>query len=311
MPRTIWKGAISFGLVHIPVVLHAATVRRGMDFDLVDKRTADPIGYRKINKTTGKEVTGEHIVRAFQYEKGHYVMLADEEIKSANVASTQTVEIVGFVGEQDVPFLYFDTPYYLAPDRRGEKVYALLREALVRTKTVAIARVVLHTKEHLAALVPQGDALVLETLRWAEEVVDNEALQSSGGAKKAGLTTRELQMAERLIEEMSTAWDPTLYHDRFREDVEALIERKVKAGKTHVIEQVTGSAPQRLPAPTSTEELTALLKGSLRALPAPKKAAKKATPAARKTASKTAKKVLKKSARKATKKTARKAARKS
>lgn len=286
MPRVIWKGAISFGLVHIPVVLHAASTRRGMSFDLVDKRTADPIGYKKINKTTGKEVSSEDIVRAFEYEKGHYVMLADDEIKRANVESTQTVEILAFVGEHEVPFTFLETPYYLAPDKRGAKVYALLREALVRTKKIGIARVVLHTKEHLAALVPLGKLLVLDTLRWAEEVVDGSTLEVPASAKSEGLTAREITMAEKLIEEMTTSWDPTQYHDRFREDVEALVERKVKAGKTHVIEDDGSSGAKRLPAPSSTADLTELLKNSLRKLPAPakpKKAAAKRATKARKT----------------------------
>lgn len=266
MPRIIWRGAISFGLVHIPVTLHAASVRRGMNFDLVDKRTADPIGYRKINKVTGKEVASEHITRAFEYAKGQYVMLADEEIKRANVESTQTVEITTFVDQHEVPFVFFDTPYYLAPDRRGSKVYTLLREALVRTNTIAIARVVLHTREHLAAVVPLGRLLILETLRWGEEVVEDSAIDAPATAKAAGVTTRELQMAEKLIADMSAPWDPGEYHDRFREDVEALVERKVKAGRTHLIEG-EAAPPKRLAAPTSTEELAALLKDSLRALP--------------------------------------------
>lgn len=268
MPRVIWKGAISFGLVHIPVVLHAASAHRGLSFDLVDKRSADPIGYRKYNKTTGKDVDNEHIVRAFEYEKGHYVMLSDEEIKSANAESTQTVDIVAFVDGTSVPFLYLETPYYLAPEKRGAKVYALLRESLLRSKKIGIAKVVLHTKEHLAAIVPLGKLLVLNTLRWADEVIDAGSLDLPAGGKSEALTARELQMAEKLIGEMTVDWEPADYHDRFREDVEGLIARKVKSGKTHVIDDGGTSTQKRLPAPTSTAELTALLKDSLRAVPA-------------------------------------------
>lgn len=278
MPRVIWKGAISFGLVHIPVVLHAASTRKGMSFDLVDKRTADPIGYKRINKTTGKEVTSENIVRAFEYEKGHYVMLGDEEIKGANVESTQTVDILGFVEEGAIPLAYVDTPYYLAPDKRGDKVYALLRDALVKAKRVGIASVVLHTKQHLAALIPLGHVLLLETLRWSDEVVDPSAMDvPKKTAKTAGVSDRELSMAVKLIEEMSSDFEPEQYHDSFREDIEALVERKVKAGKTHVIEDAHVPRPERLP--SGVVDLTELLKNSLKknvaALPAPKRAATK------------------------------------
>jgi DNA end-binding protein Ku len=306
MPRVIWKGAISFGLVHIPVVLHAASSHKGMSFDLVDKRTADPIGYKRINKSTGKEVTSDDIVRAFQYEKGRYVMLGDDEIKGANVESTQTVEILGFVDEGSVPPAFLETPYYLAPDKRGEKVYALLHEALVRTKKIGIASVVLHTKQHLAALMPVGHMLMLDTLRWGDEVIDPKSLEvPKTSPKSAGLTEKELTMAVRLVDEMSTDWDPSQYHDRFREDIEALVERKVKAGKTHVIEQ-GAPAPARLG--SGSIDLTELLKNSLRRPPtltepklaAPKKAAaKKAAPkkAAAKKASKPAARKTEKRAR--------------
>lgn len=278
MPRVIWKGAISFGLVHIPVVLHAASTSRGLSFDLVDKRTSDPIGYKKYNKTTGEEVSNDDIVRAFEYAKDSYVFLSDDEIRSANIASTQTVEIVNFVDYADVPFFFLDTPYYLAPDRRGDKVYALLRDALLRTKKIGIARVVLHTKEHLAALVPLGKLLILDTLRWSDEIVEPSGLEFPGTGKAAGVSAAEMAMAEKLIAEMSIAWDPAQYKDRFRDDIEDLVARKVKAGKTTVIE-AGEVADARLPATTSADDLTALLKGSLKQLPAgaKEKAARKTT----------------------------------
>ena len=152
MPRVIWKGAVSFGLVHIPVALYPATRSDDLDFDWLDRRTMDRVGYKRINKTTGKEVPREQIVRGYAYEKDRYVILTDEDIRAANPASTQTVDLLTFVDAAEIPFLYLDTPYFLAPDRRGEKVYALLREALTRSQKIGVANVVLHTKQHLSLI---------------------------------------------------------------------------------------------------------------------------------------------------------------
>jgi DNA end-binding protein Ku len=152
MPRAIWKGAISFGLVHIPVSLVSATSAQGVDFDWLDKRSMDPVGYKRINKATGKEVSKDNIVKGVAYEKGRYVLLSEEEIRSAHPKSTQTIEIIAFVASDQIPLQNIDTPYFLAPDKRGGKVYALLRETLKKTRKVALANVVLHTKQHLAAL---------------------------------------------------------------------------------------------------------------------------------------------------------------
>lgn len=154
MARAIWKGAISFGLVHIPVSLSAATSSQGIDFDWLDQRSMEPVGYKRVNKVTGKEIERENIVKGVEYEKGRYVVLSEEEIRAAHPKSTQTIEIFAFVDSQEIPLQHFDTPYYLAPDRRGGKVYALLRETLERTGKVALANVVLHTRQHLALLRP-------------------------------------------------------------------------------------------------------------------------------------------------------------
>lgn len=177
MPRTIWKGAVSFGLVHIPVALVPATTRQGIDFDWLDKRSMDRVGYKRINKTTGEDIDSENIVKGVEYEKGHYVVISDDEIKAAHPKATQTVDIVAFVDAKDISFLYIDTPYYLTPDRRGEKVYALLRETLIQTGKVGIANVVLRNKQHLAVVMPLGKALVMNTLRWADEVRGVEYLE--------------------------------------------------------------------------------------------------------------------------------------
>lgn len=244
MPRGIWKGAVSFGLVHIPVSLMPATVQRGIDFDLLDKRSMDPVGYKRINKATGEDIASENIVRGVAYEKHRYVVLSDEEIRAAYPAATQTVEIVAFVKAAQIPLLYIDTPYYLSPERRGEKVYALLREALSATDYVGLAQVVLRTKQHLAVLMPLGDALVLNTLRWGDEVRSVEELGLPKEAINAKLDPRELDMAKRLIEGMREDWDPARYKDHFTEQIMDLVERKAKEGRLETVGRVEGVSEQ-------------------------------------------------------------------
>jgi DNA end-binding protein Ku len=258
----IWKGAISFGLVHVPVQLYPATQSEIVGFNLLDKRSIDPIGYRQINKRTGKEVTRDNIVRGFEYEKDKYVVLSDDEIRSANPESTQTVDILAFVEAPEISFLYLDTPYFLAPDRKGEKVYALLREALKASGKIGVANVVLHNKQHLAALIPVGPVLALNTLRWADEVRDyNELKLPSEDPKKAGVTARELDMAKKLIDDMSDSWDPSTYHDTFRDDIMALVDRKVRAGKTEEVTDV--ETPKESRQSAEILDLSDLLKRSL------------------------------------------------
>lgn len=231
MARVVWKGAISFGLVHIPVSLMPATISRGIDFDWLDKRSMDPVGYKRINKATGEAISSENIVRGVKFEKNRYVVLSDEEIRAAYPESTQTVDIVAFVRAEQIPLLYIDTPYYLAPEKRGEKAYALLRDALVKSGRLALANVVLHNKQHLAAVVPFGDALVLDTLRWGNEVRSLDELQLNDEVVHARLGQREIEMAERLIADMSEDWDPAHYEDRFTKQIMELVERKAQQGK--------------------------------------------------------------------------------
>lgn len=276
MPRVIWKGAVSFGLVHIPVALVPATTRQGVDFDWLDKRSMDPVGYKRINKVTGKDIEKENIVKGVELEKGHYVVISEEEIRAAHPKATQTVDIVAFVDAEKIPFLFIDTPYYLTPDRRGEKVYALLREALVSTGKVGLANVVLHTKQHLAVVMPLGEALVLNTLRWADEVRGIEALELKDEAIKPDLAKRELDMATRLIEEMSEGWQPEQYKDTFQEQIMALVEQKAKEGKVEAVSEPDDDGGERRSA--DVIDLTELLKRSLGAKPAASKQAAKAAP---------------------------------
>ncbi|MBL3967215.1 MULTISPECIES: Ku protein [Burkholderia] len=261
-PRMIWKGAISFGLVHVPVQLYPATRTVKPSFRMLDKRSMDPIGYRQINKRTGKEVTREDIVRGYEYEKERYVVLTDDEIRAANPESTQTVDILTFVDEDAVSFLYLDTPYYLVPDRKGEKVYALLRDALKDSGKIGIALVVMRDRQHLGALIPVGPILALDTLRWQEELRPLDELSvPAEDAKGAGVSARELGMAKKLIDDMSGKWTPDEYHDTFRDDILELVERKVRAGK---IEEIEDRPAQTGRAASNVVDLTELLKRSLK-----------------------------------------------
>ena len=270
MPRAIWKGAVSFGLVHIPVALVSATASKGVDFDWLDKRSMDPVGYKRINKVSGEEMDRENIVKGVQYEKGRYVVLSEDEIRAAHPVSTQTIEIFSFVDSSQIPLPNIDTPYYLAPDKRGEKVYALLRETLRQTNKVALALVVLHTRQYLSALMPLDEALVLVKLRWPAEVRSLDTLELSAEAKKAELKKGELEMAKRLVEDMSGDWSPEDYTDQFEAKIMELVDRKAHEGKIEEVETAEDTGKQG----ADVIDLTELLKRSLGGKPAPKAAGK-------------------------------------
>ena len=286
MARAIWKGAISFGLVHIPVALVSATSSRGVDFDWLDSRSMDPVGYKRVNKVTGKEVTREHIVKGVQYEKGRYVVLSEEEIRSAHPLSTQTIDIFSFVDGKQIPLQNIDTPYYLAPDKRGGKVYALLRETLTKTGKVALARVVLHTRQHLAALMPLESALVLVMLRWPAEVRSLDELALGSEVTSPELAKGERDMARRLVEDMSAEWTPDDYRDGFEEKIMALVDKKAREGKIEDVETASGEEERKT---ADVIDLTELLKRSLGSKGAGKAAARPkpgSKPVARKKVSK-------------------------
>ena len=275
--RVLWKGAISFGLVHIPVSLHTATAEHAIDFDWLDKRSMDPVGYKRINKKTGKEITKEHIVKGVAVEDGHYVVLTDEEIAAAYPQSTQSIDIESFVAADEIPFVYLDRPYYLAPIGKGAKVYALLRETLLKTQRIGLARVVIQTKQHLAALVPVGPALVLNLLRWGADIKPWADLNlPAEGTKAAGLSDAEMKMAAQLVGDMTKPFKADDYRDSFKDEVMALVKRKVESGQTEAVTQPVEGA---VPASKSAEiiDLTELLKRSLKGgAGATKPAAKKA-----------------------------------
>ncbi len=297
--RTIWKGAISFGLVHIPVGLHTATTDSGVDFDWLDKRSMDPVGYKRINKRTGKEIDKDNIVKGVEYEDGQYVIISPEEIAEAYPRTTQTIEIQQFVEAGDVSFVYLERPYYVAPINKGQKVYALLRDTLAKTGKIGIAKVVIQTKQHLAALIPSGDVLVLNLMRWGDDVKSLEGLDlPKVGAKGMAPSASELKMAKMLVEDMSGKWDPEEFKDEFKAAVMDLVARKVKAGKTETVVEPQEEAPEYA---DNVIDLTELLQRSLKG----GKTAKQQPAAAKKKAStKTAAKKSAKSTKKATGKTA-------
>jgi DNA end-binding protein Ku len=286
MPRAIWKGSITFGLVNIPVGLYSAEKRQEVQFHLLDKRDQSPVRYKRVSEKSGREVPWENIVRGYEYEEGNYVILSDEDLKRANPEATQTVDILDFVDAEEISPVYFDKPYYLAPDKKGTKSYALLRETLTKSSKVGIAKVVIRTRQYLSALLPQGDVLVLNLLRFAHELRDAGELEVPHG--KSGVSDRELEMAERLVEGMVAEWDPEKYRDNYENDLMTLIEKRVKSGDTAAVET---PVPHRQEG--NVVDLMALLKrsvevsGEKKAKPAAKSPAKpkaRAKPAAKRTA---------------------------
>lgn len=261
MARAIWKGAISFGLVHIPVAVVSATSSKRINFDWLDERTMDPVGYQKINKVTGKPIGKAHIVKGVELEKGHYVILSEEEISVSLPEATQSVDIFSFVDSADIPLLNIHKPYFLSPGRRGEKVYALLREALTKTKKVALAYVVIRSRQRLAAVMPLDNALVLVLLRWPNEVRSVKSIDLPDAAIKPNLSDKELQMAQRLVEDMSANWQPAEYVNTFDDAIMQLVEEKAAKGQVEQTHQATDT--ETASDSSNILDLTELLKRSL------------------------------------------------
>ena len=259
MPRELWKGAIRFGLVHVPVGLYPAEQSEELSFTMLDRRDLQPVGYKRYNKATGDEVPYDQIVKGYEYEDGRYVTLEKEDFKRANVEASQTIDIVGFVDAGDIPPYYYEAPYYTAPAKHGEKGYALLRETLERTHKVAIANVVILTRQHLAMLYPRENHLILNTLRYQDEIRPADDIDVPKDLHAAKVQPNELKMAERLIDDMTMKWDPGEYHDTYRDDLMKMIEEKA-AG--HV-----KAAPKSKRAPREAEviDFASLLEKSLAA----------------------------------------------
>jgi DNA end-binding protein Ku len=275
MPRGLWKGAISFGLVNVPVELFSAEKRSTeLDMTMLDKRDLAPVGYKRYNKASGEDVPWSEIVKGYEYEDGKYVVLTEEDFRRANVDASRTVDIQAFVDMKEIPPLYFQTPYYLAPGKRGEKAYALLRETMKKAGKAGIATVVIRTRQYLAAVIPQGDFLMMNTLRYADEVRRPEELgvpaASLNGQK---VTAKEIELALRLVDDMADEWKPDRFKDTYREDLLKRIEQKIKSGQTEAITEPEKEKGES--AGADVIDLVALLRKSVDAKKSPDKPAAK------------------------------------
>ncbi len=254
--RAIWKGAISFGLVNIPVGLYTATRGRNeLKFQMLRDSDLSPIRYKRIAEADNKEVPWEHIVKGYQYEKGQYVVVTDKDFERVNIKSNQMVDIREFVNLDDIDPMFFDEPYFLAPEKGGEKAYALLRDALKDSGKVGIAKVSIRTREHLAAVKPNGNALVLELMHFPDELADTKELPIP---EKVQVGKKEMTMAGNLIEGMSDKWEPEKYHDEYKQALLKLIEEKVAAGGKELPTE-KGAKPK----PTKVIDLVSVLQQSL------------------------------------------------
>jgi DNA end-binding protein Ku len=261
--RGLWNGAISFSLIHIPVSLHTAARAHEIDLNLLDKRDFAPVGYQRYNKSTGKVVEWNDVVKGYEYEKGEYVVLTDEDFRRANVEASRTIDIQTFVDRDAIAPYYFDTPYFLVPDKNGERVYSLLREALEQSKKLAVATFVLRSRQHVAALMPVDKVIVLNTLRYSQEIQPHPDVVAAVSRKAAGASGRELDMALKLVDEMSEKWKPETFTDTYRDDLMKRIQQKVKAGQTHTLTEPEAESGERPSGGAKVVDLMSLLEKSL------------------------------------------------
>ncbi|MBI1849471.1 MAG: Ku protein [Planctomycetes bacterium] len=236
--RPIWKGTLSFGLLEIPVVLQSAEKATDLKFTFLDSRDLAPVGYKKFNKKTGEEVPWKAVVRGYEYEKGKYVVLSDADLKRANVEATQTIDVVEFVDANSIDPLFYERPYFVVPVDKESRGYALLREALHRTNRVGIAKLVLRERQHVAALLVRDSILVVVLMRFAQEIRDPVEIPAPRRDKRSpAVREKEMELAEQLIQGMSAKWRPEQFRDEYRHDLLALIDRKIRSGRTAVIEE--------------------------------------------------------------------------
>jgi DNA end-binding protein Ku len=304
MARPIWSGTLSFGLLNVPVSLMTGERSVDLHFRMLDSRSNTPVRYERVNAETGEEVPWKEIVKAFEYAKGSYVVLEPEDIKSASSEGREVVDVKAFVDAGSIGPEYFEKPYFLVPGKKAEKGYVLLRETLKRTGKIGIARVVVRTREYLAAVMPRGHALMLMLLRYPQELVDASDYKiPEGKASEYRVSDKEIQMAEQLIESMSDEWKPDDYRDEFRDRLRKVIEKRMKS-KGLVTPPADEEEEMPENAATNVVDFMSLLQQSLatnKRTPAKKAAAK--TP--RKTAAKAAprkKAPAKKTTRRATRK---------
>ena len=255
--RPIWKGSISFGLVNIPIALYPATRREELKFRLLRKTDLSLVNYKRVAEKDGKEVPWDQIVKGYEYEKGKYVVLKDEDFDRVDLEATQMVDIQDFVDQEEIDPMFFYKPYYLEPQKGGDKAYALLRDALKDTNKVGVAKVVIKTRQYLAGVKPEDGALVLELMHFADELADPGKLHV---LTKIEVGKREMTMAKSLIDSMSSKWNPEKYKDDYREALMEVIEEKVEAGGKEIEER-----PKKAPKPTKVIDLISVLQKSLEA----------------------------------------------
>lgn len=261
MARGIWKGTLGFGLVSIGVELFGAEQAKSLDLDMLDKRDHAPIGYKKYNKNTGAEIESDDIVKGYAVSKGRYVILSNEDLKSANPKSSQTIDVVGFVPASDIDLIYFDKPYVVGPLKGSEKAYALFVKTLEDTEQVGIAQVVIRTKQYMAALYPYKHSVVVHLLRYHDEVRQpaDLGLEENSAARQA-IRPQELTMARQLVDSMAMDWNPSEFHDTYREDIIKMIHERAESGEEGTVTAADVEAPE----PRVLDLMTAL-KGSLAA----------------------------------------------
>src|SRR5436309_13104707 len=253
--RAIWKGSISFGLVNIPIALYPATRKEELRFRLLRKTDLSPVNYKRVAEKDGKEVPWDQIVKGYEYEKGKYIVLKEEDFERADLEATQPVDIQDFVDLDEIDPIFFYRPYYLEPQKGGDKAYVLLRDSLAEKKKVGIAKVVIKTRQYLAGVKPEDGALVLELMHFADELADTSKLHIP---KKVEVGKREMNMATALVDSMSSKWNPEKYHDDYREALMEVIEEKVEAGGKEIEEK-----PKKAPKPTKVIDLVSVLQKSL------------------------------------------------
>jgi DNA end-binding protein Ku len=257
--RSLWRGAISFGLIYVPIEMYSASKEHALNLHFLDSRDFSPVGYERINKNTGKSVDWQHIVKGYEFEKGQYVALSDADFRHANVKASETIDISSFTESADISPVYYQTPYYLLPSKGGEKVYALLAAALQSSGRVAVAMFVMRGRQHLCIITPTAGSLMLITLRFADEILP--AVKPAANSKSSKPKDAEVAMARKLVDEMSTGWNPQAFHDTYREDLMRRIREKIKKNEPHVL----GSEPKKTLRPKAeVVDLMDALKNSLK-----------------------------------------------
>ncbi|MEP6709046.1 MAG: Ku protein [Verrucomicrobiota bacterium] len=253
--RAIWKGSISFGLVNIPIALYPATRKEELKFRLLRAKDLSPVNYKRVAEADGKEVPWGEIVKGYEYGKGKFIVLKDEDFQRVDLEATQTVDIQDFVDVEEINPMFFYKPYYLEPQKGGDKAYVLLRKALAQSNRVGIAKVVIKTRQYLAGVKAEDDVLILELMHFAEELVEADKLNVP---KKLEPGKRELDMAKALVDSMSSKWNPEKYRDNYRDALMEVIEEKVELGGKEIEEK-----PKQKKVSAKVIDLVAVLQESL------------------------------------------------